>query len=489
MTANLVGACVDNCLTGRDRSRRNRLALCRFVAAFSLAATCAAAAAVPTAAASGSGYGNVINPSITGDPSVGSTLTANAGTWNQTGTGPVTYTFQWEHCDPTNLLSNGTFESGLTGWSPYASGSTKPALNVVTSPVHGGSNAMKVVTPGKSLLEGANLETSASSGPRYHLSGWVNAVSPTSDSNIILEFFSYSASGSWLEEDSAATQHSGTGGWTQLVGTETLPATVAGVPVARHVLHIGEASKQAATFVADDLWLNTCATIDGATGQTYVPTEADAGMKLTVDVFAHHSTGITEDYYSDETTPVAEGDPSASDQSGVTGDDSSPSPATASVVSPTGPAPTGSYTLDTWSSDASAADDGLSVVSSTSASTFALTGVVVDAATGAPVANAAVSLADGCTSGCDTSFTPPLGLLDHELNGRLRVHQHAVHRASRYIHPGGQRTWVRQLHPRERSDEQWIRVRLRDRADIDASVRRLVALDDVAELVHRGHRV
>jgi hypothetical protein len=348
---------------------------------------------------------------------------------------------------------------------------------------------MKVVTPGKSLLEGANLETSASSGPRYHLSGWVNAVSPTSDSNIILEFFSYSASGSWLEEDSAATQHSGTGGWTQLVGTETLPATVAGVPVARHVLHIGEASKQAATFVADDLWLNTCATIDGATGQTYVPTEADAGMKLTVDVFAHHSTGITEDYYSDETTPVAEGDPSASDQSGVTGDDSSPSPATASVVSPTGPAPTGSYTLDTWSSDASAADDGLSVVSSTSASTFALTGVVVDAATGAPVANAAVSLADGCTSGCDTSFTPPLGLLDHELNGRLRVHQHAVHRASRYIHPGGQRTWVRQLHPRERSDEQWIRVRLRDRADIDASVRRLVALDDVAELVHRGHRV
>jgi len=37
---------------------------------------------------------NTVNPTITGTPAVGSTLTATSGTW--TGTAPITYEYQWE---------------------------------------------------------------------------------------------------------------------------------------------------------------------------------------------------------------------------------------------------------------------------------------------------------------------------------------------------------------------------------------------------------
>lgn len=37
---------------------------------------------------------NTVNPTITGTPAVGATLTATSGTW--TGTAPITYEYQWE---------------------------------------------------------------------------------------------------------------------------------------------------------------------------------------------------------------------------------------------------------------------------------------------------------------------------------------------------------------------------------------------------------
>jgi hypothetical protein len=42
---------------------------------------------------------NSVQPTISGDPDVGGTLTADPGTW--TGTGPLTYDYQWLRCDST----------------------------------------------------------------------------------------------------------------------------------------------------------------------------------------------------------------------------------------------------------------------------------------------------------------------------------------------------------------------------------------------------
>lgn len=64
-----------------------------------------------------------------------------------------------------------------------------------------------------------------------------------------------------------------------------------------------------------------------------------------------------------------------------------------SSVSPTiNPAPVGSYTTEHWPEDATGAADGIDVVHSTASNTFALTGVVIDGATGEPVPGASAMI-------------------------------------------------------------------------------------------------
>src|SRR4051812_41888296 len=61
-----------------------------------LAALIAVGAALATSSRVTVAPTNHTLPSISGDPSVGSTLTANPGTWN--GSTPMTFQYQWQVC-------------------------------------------------------------------------------------------------------------------------------------------------------------------------------------------------------------------------------------------------------------------------------------------------------------------------------------------------------------------------------------------------------
>jgi hypothetical protein len=78
------------------------------------------------------------------------------------------------------------------------------------------------------------------------------------------------------------------------------------------------------------------------------------------------------------------------DQSGYQDDEAPYTPIAPSPMSPTGSVPPGSYATETWSEQDTNTDDGISVVSSTSAGTYALTGAVFNQA-GDPIPGATVT--------------------------------------------------------------------------------------------------
>lgn len=84
--------------------------------------------------------------------------------------------------------------------------------------------------------------------------------------------------------------------------------------------------------------------------------------------------------------------PTEADQAPSTGSDVQTVPAAPTPMTPSGSAPAGSYTTELWSEEETAAEEGLRVVSSTNSGTFALTGVVLNDATGQPISGATVQL-------------------------------------------------------------------------------------------------
>ena len=89
--------------------------------------------------------------------------------------------------------------------------------------------------------------------------------------------------------------------------------------------------------------------------------------------------------------PIVEG-PLEADQSVAGADETSSTPGTPAPVSGSGPP--GSFTRELWSEEEVGGENGLSVISSTAAGTFALTGVVFDDSTTAAVTGANVYLID-----------------------------------------------------------------------------------------------
>jgi hypothetical protein len=80
------------------------------------------------------------------------------------------------------------------------------------------------------------------------------------------------------------------------------------------------------------------------------------------------------------------------DQSAYSADDMQPDPSAAPrPTGPSGQAPPGSYTTETWDPEEVNADKGLDVVTSTAPSTWALTGVVIRETDGTPISGASVT--------------------------------------------------------------------------------------------------
>jgi hypothetical protein len=90
-------------------------------------------------------------PAITGTTTVGQTLTASAGTWNNA---PVFYAYQWEDCDATG--ANCVVISGATS-STYATlaSDTGHTIRVIVTATNGGGSASQTSPPSSAIVAAA----------------------------------------------------------------------------------------------------------------------------------------------------------------------------------------------------------------------------------------------------------------------------------------------------------------------------------------------
>jgi type II secretory pathway pseudopilin PulG len=174
---------------------------------------------------------NTVLPTVSGTPQVGQTLTATTGTW--TGTAPISYSYQWQSCNP-GCANVGTNQATYT---PVGS--------------DGGGTIQVIVTA--SNIGGTATATSAATGT---VTGPpVNTAVPTISGTVTHGFTLTAAPGTW-----------------------------SGFPVPTYTYQWQRCAPAAFT---------TCTNIAGATGSTYVPVNAtpDKTYKLLVIVTATNSQG------------------------------------------------------------------------------------------------------------------------------------------------------------------------------------------------------
>jgi hypothetical protein len=87
-----------------------------------------------------------------------------------------------------NLISNGGFESGTSGWTNWWSRDGQGSAKIVTSPVHTGNNALEVTFNGSQDWSfGVNKDFAVKPGDIFELSAWVNAELVHSDAQLSVE--------------------------------------------------------------------------------------------------------------------------------------------------------------------------------------------------------------------------------------------------------------------------------------------------------------
>lgn len=175
---------------------------------------------------------NTVLPSISGTPAVGQTLTATTGTW--TGTAPISYSYQWQSCNPScsNVGSN------QATYTPVAADAGAAIQVVVTASNLGG-------TP-----TATSAQTAAVTGPPVNTA--LPLISGTATHGLTLT---------------------------------ASPGTWSGFPTPTYTYQWQRCAPPSP--------YSTCTNIAGATGVTYVPTNAtpDLTYKLQVIVTATNSQG------------------------------------------------------------------------------------------------------------------------------------------------------------------------------------------------------
>ncbi len=202
---------------------------------------------------------NTVQPSISGTPVDGGTLTAANGTW--TGTPPISYTYQWRRCDISGLLCVDVIGATAASY-PLSASDVGTTIRVVVTALNAGGNA--AATSAQTAL--------------------VDAAAPVNTSLPAI-------SGTRVD---GATLTASTGGW-----TGTAP------------ISYGYQWRRC------DAAGNGCADIAGATAATHVLTAADVDQTLRVVVIATNAGGSASATSNDSgaiaaTPPVNTGVPAVS---------------------------------------------------------------------------------------------------------------------------------------------------------------------------------
>ena len=177
---------------------------------------------------------NTSPPTISGTPKVGSTLTANEGTWANA---PTSFTYQWQRC-----------ASGGGACGDIVAGTAK----TYTATTGDAGHALRVVVTGVNA-DGRSSATSAATEPVNSASGPTNTVRPALSGTAAIGGTLRVTNGSWSPRPSFVTRQ-----WQRCSADGT-----------------------------------DCVNIAGATGQTYGVRLADVGHRLRAHVTAHSSSGQT----------------------------------------------------------------------------------------------------------------------------------------------------------------------------------------------------
>jgi hypothetical protein len=197
--------------------------------------------------AAGGGPANTATPTISGTAQEGQELSTTNGTWTNT---PSSYTYAWSRCD-----ASGSSCAAIDG-------ATSATYTAVTADV---AHTLRVTVTAKNSSGSAN----ATSAPSAVVSG-KTAPTPTTAPSIT----GTPAVGSTLTAN--------TGTWS------------------------GSPTSTAVAWISCDANGNGCAAISGASGSTYVVTQADAGKTFRLSVTATNANGSTT-FTSKQTTAVPGG--------------------------------------------------------------------------------------------------------------------------------------------------------------------------------------
>lgn len=207
--------------------RRSKLALAALLTVAGIAGILAAVAVAATPT-------NTAPPTISGTPKVGSTLTANDGTWANS---PTSFTYQWQRC-ASDGTACGDITAGTTKTYAPTTGDVGHALRVVVTAVNS---------------DGRSSATSAPTDPVNSANGPTNTVRPALSGSAEIGGTLRVSNGSWTPTPRSFTRQ-----WQRCAADGT-----------------------------------SCLDVAGATGQTYGVRVGDVGHRLRALVTAHTTSGQT----------------------------------------------------------------------------------------------------------------------------------------------------------------------------------------------------